>query len=325
MSIAYQNTIIHVLDLSLSTPILSTDPITLDDETERFVTKHIVKLFENTNASPAIFTEESEVLKWLSQYPDTDFYTLSCLLASKFFNYMTSYTTIPSGDLLFTKLALDGNEFFALLKLNYKEEFTHSIEQGLNGAVTHIIKHKSIFPSSGQKIDEAVLIDCETMELRVLDQSREKYLSLLLDCDSSFSTKEKIAVIEQVASEVIEEYFENPIEALSALKTNIVASISETQTIPIEEVFEKTFGDHEPVIESCRQKIESFGLKDQTIEVTNSATARKYTSHKLKTNTGIELKFPTQLFQNPNYIEFINNPDGTISILLKNIAEIINQ
>ena len=48
-------------------------------------------------------------------------------------------------------------------------------------------------------------------------------------------------------------------------------------------------------------------------------------NHKIKTDTGIEITFPADLFQNTEYIEFINNPDGTISIELKNIGKIINQ
>ena len=48
-------------------------------------------------------------------------------------------------------------------------------------------------------------------------------------------------------------------------------------------------------------------------------------NHKIKTDTGIEVSFPADYFKNKDFIEFINNPDGTISIQLRNIGKIINK
>lgn len=48
-------------------------------------------------------------------------------------------------------------------------------------------------------------------------------------------------------------------------------------------------------------------------------------SHKIKTDTGIEITVPSDFFNNPEYIEFISNEDGTISIAIKNVGQIINR
>ena len=73
------------------------------------------------------------------------------------------------------------------------------------------------------------------------------------------------------------------------------------------------------------QKMEQCGFKDEQIVLTNPKEAKKYISHKLKTNTGVEIKLPTQMIHDIDFIEFINEPNGTISIVLKNIGEIINK
>ena len=52
---------------------------------------------------------------------------------------------------------------------------------------------------------------------------------------------------------------------------------------------------------------------------------KKGRNHKIKTDTGIELLFPVDYFENKDFIEFINKPDGTISIELKNIGKIMNK
>ena len=303
--------------------ILSAKSLNLEDEIEAFITKHITHLFEDNEISRANFKEESDVLEMISPYSDEKFYDISCRLADKFFNYMVNYHTIPSGDLVVTSFERNGENFLGIIKLNYKEEFTHHIENDEIGGVARIIKHKSIF--SSKKIDEAAVIDINTLDIWLLDKSKEKYLPHLLDIETKLSVKEKLAVVEQITSEVIEEHFTNPIEAITTLKHNIAESIFESSSIPVLDVIKETFKEYEQISEECVSKIEECGLAEETITFSSPKEARKYSSHKLKTNTGIEIKLPTDMIQNPNFIEFINNPDGTISIMIKNVGQIINK
>ena len=37
----------------------------------------------------------------------------------------------------------------------------------------------------------------------------------------------------------------------------------------------------------------------------------------LETDTGIEIKIPMEEYKDPDKVEFITNPDGTISVLIK--------
>ncbi|MGL4452354.1 MAG: nucleoid-associated protein, partial [Sarcina sp.] len=210
-----------------------------------------------------------------------------------------------------------------IIKLNYKEEFTHHIENAEVGGVAQIIKHKSIF--SSKKLDEAILIDIANQEVWLLDNSKEKYLNHLLEIETQLSVKEKLAVVEHITNEVIEEHFANPIEAITTLKSNIAESIFESSSIPVKEVIRETFKEYEEICEECMNKIEECGFEDETITLSSPKEAKKYASHKLKTNTGIEIKMPTDMIQNPNFIEFMNNPDGTISIVIKNVGQIINK
>ena len=160
-----------------------------------------------------------------------------------------------------------------------------------------------------------------TLELLILDTLKEKYLKDLLGFTSSLTINEKIKVMEHVVHEAIQENFENKIEAMSFAKNNIAKSISSSSSIMLDAILEETFGDHEEIIDQCLNKCQSFGFTEKKIDLPKAeATYRKYTSHKLKTNTGIELKLPTEMLNDPNLIEFINNPDGTMSIMLKNIV-----
>jgi hypothetical protein len=48
-------------------------------------------------------------------------------------------------------------------------------------------------------------------------------------------------------------------------------------------------------------------------------------SMKIKTDTGIEIIVPAECLENNDYIEFVSNPDGKISISIKNIGKILNR
>ena len=60
------------------------------------------------------------------------------------------------------------------------------------------------------------------------------------------------------------------------------------------------------------------------VKVDMDLALKKGKNHRIKTDTGIEIAFPADYFKNTDYIEIINNPDGTLSIALKNIGKITN-
>lgn len=326
MSITFKHTIIHVVDLNIGMPLLSTDLLTLNDETESFITRHLIKIFESSSSCEAIFKDGASMPTQLEMpLTSENFIQLTNEITDVFYRYMVEYGNIPSGDLVFTAFMMDGNNYFGILKLNYKEEYTHYVEQLDGTIVTRIIKNTGIFPAASKQVDEGLIICTDSLKVSLLDNSKNKYLSLMFDLAPALSVKETIKAIETVASKVIEEHYDNPISAMTELKNNITESIARTQTIPVQEVMEQTFGSDEEVFESCIQHIEELGIKGSTIEVSDSKISNKFASQKLKTDTGIEIKLPTHLFKDPDFIEIVNEPNGTISIVLKNISQIINK
>ena len=71
------------------------------------------------------------------------------------------------------------------------------------------------------------------------------------------------------------------------------------------------------------QIIEAQLPRDVKVEKTLAVKTAK--NNKIKTDTGIEITFTAEYFENHDFIEFINNPDGTISIEVKNVGRILNK
>lgn len=68
--------------------------------------------------------------------------------------------------------------------------------------------------------------------------------------------------------------------------------------------------------------MEKYNMVKETIEPQSENTTRKYQSQHLFTDTGIEIKIPMEQYKNPKCVEFITNPDGTVSVLIKNIEHL---
>ena len=72
------------------------------------------------------------------------------------------------------------------------------------------------------------------------------------------------------------------------------------------------------------EKMEKAGVPEK-VEVNNYLTKKMTANVKLSTDTGIELSFPPEYYRNPEFMEVITNEDGTLSIKINNITELINR
>ena len=110
------------------------------------------------------------------------------------------------------------------------------------------------------------------------------------------------------------------------MKEYVTESVEEgdTEYIETEKVAEKLFDGKPGMRDEFMEKIEKANVP-QKVEVNSYVTKKLSSNVKIVTDIGIELVFPAEYYQNNDYIEFINNEDGTISIQINNIGELINK
>ncbi len=51
----------------------------------------------------------------------------------------------------------------------------------------------------------------------------------------------------------------------------------------------------------------------------------RFKKQKIMTDTGVEINFPIDVYNSKDMLEFINNPDGSIAIIIKNVKKITNK
>ena len=106
------------------------------------------------------------------------------------------------------------------------------------------------------------------------------------------------------------------------VKKIIYDELEEQGALDVDVIKEKVFKDNEEMKKDFEEKIEKYNLSETKIEPQNKATTRKFEKQCLKTDTGIEITIPMDQYGNNDNVEFFTNPDGTISVMIKNIGKL---
>lgn len=325
--------VLHILDSNIGMPVFSCAELDLDGEACDFLEKHISKVLGDNNVKIAGFVEENNVvsgmMRQLSQ--DTEYFLKASVdIADILFGIMTKNVEIPSADLVCCLFENNSRLHFGILKLNYKTGYTHYVEQADEGNINAIIRHRTLLPLESQKIDECALICLEDLNIRLLEKAyeingeKQFYLSgMLLNCTTQLSNNEKVKIIEKAAQKINKKFFDEDFEKAAKLKKAVSETIEQTSAIQVDTVAGEVFENAE-IRNEYFSEIQKAGLTEKTIPVPEKLAEKKFRTHKIKTDTGIEINFPLSCYNDVDKIEFFNNPDGTISIIIKNVGKITN-
>ncbi len=138
------------------------------------------------------------------------------------------------------------------------------------------------------------------------------------------SHKSKLAIVSRAVESVQKEGFDETerFEKQMRAKSIIQEEIEEKGGFVVEELAEKIFEQEPELKVAFQDKMEKYDMVKEEIQPRSDNTVRKYQSQHLYTDTGIEIKIPMEQYKNPQSVEFITNPDGTISVLIKNIEHL---
>ncbi len=332
--IRIRNVIVHIMDPTIGMPVLSDTELEYGSEIAEFLKEHIVKISSGDDARECRFyKEESEIYRMLNSYSDEDFVAVSKEIAGLLYDIMSGNIDIPPADLMVVRFREGEEEYLALLKMNYKAFYTHRTMAAGDGEgnSNEIIRHKSILPSESQRLTEAAVIRLNDLALQVIERKYEvngektNYFSFLfLKCSAHMSHKSKLAIVSRAVESVQKEGFDETerFEKQMRAKSIIQEEIEEKGGFVVEELAEKIFEQEPELKVAFQDKMEKYDMVKEEIQPRSDNTVRKYQSQHLYTDTGIEIKIPMEQYKNPQSVEFITNPDGTISVLIKNIEHL---
>lgn len=324
--------VLHILDNTLGMPVISESEHPNDSDIFDFIQTHIERVFRDINIKNASFENvDNEIKSLCKEIVDKkeNFLEVSKKLAEKLYAIIINNESIPSCDLVCSLFDGDGTSYLGLFILNYKTSFIHFVEEDEDKKVNKVLKQVTTLPNTSQKIDEFAIINLTDFTISLkekkydIDGVKEPYLSkYFLKSQTILSDKEKVDIINKTSKKIIDEYYDGDIKKMGDMKTAISESIEENDSIDIEEIKEKTFKDNLELRDLYSEELEQRGLTEKNVSVNQNVVKKIAKTQRLVTDDGIELKIPISYLNSQEKVEFINNVDGTVSIVLKNIRDI---
>lgn len=333
--ISIKRAVLHVLDINSGMPVLSKGELEVSEDLVDYLGKHINKVLEDSNTKGAVFSNEENSIYDLCKLlcdNENDFISITSDLADKLFTLLQKNIDIPSADLVCCLTVIDGAKHLGILKLNYKEGFTHWVHNAEEGSINSIIRHQTLLPQDGQKLEECALINLSDFSIRLIEKQyeingeKEFYLAkYFLKCSCELSDNAKLKILDKVTKNINKKYFDEDFEKTIKLKKAVSESFDDNAAIHIDHIANKVFEKNMDIRHEYVEEIEKAGINEKEITLPERLIEKKFRTHKIKTDTGIEIDFPLEFADNRDKIEFVNNPDGTLSIIIKNIGKITNR
>lgn len=327
MEIIIHQAILHVLDTTLDAPVLSGSCMEPTAEKTAYLQNHIEKLLASDDIRQCRPLPDSAFKNELEH--NQDFVDLSCRIAGVLFDYMHAHTTIPGADLAVVDFTRDGVPWLGILKLNYKNGYTHYTETVEGAPVNSIIQQRACLPTQSGKVEEGALVNLTDYSMRLLEKKydidghKEFYLSsVVFQYTQAEPEKKKLQAIQEAAAQAVKDAYEDEPHADAQVAMLIANQAADNDNqVSVEQVRQQLAEEYPLAAVPFDDYVEkSEVLEEAAAPVTvTPARIRRMESRSIRTANGIEVKIPTELLNSDSELEFLHDPDGSVSLLIKNV------
>ena len=327
MEIIIHQAILHVLDTTLDAPVLSGGGMELTAEKTAYLQNHIEKLLASDEIRQCRPLPDSAFRNELEH--NQDFIDLSCRIAGVLFDYMHAHTTIPGADLAVVDFTRDGAPWLGILKLNYKNGYTHYTETVEGAPVNSIIQQRACLPTQSGKVEEGALVNLTDYSMRLLEKKydidghKEFYLSsVVFQYTQAEPEKKKLQAIQEAAAQAVKDAYEDEPHADAQVAMLIANQAADNDNqVSVEQVRQQLAEEYPLAAVPFDDYVEkSEVLEEAAAPVTvTPARIRRMESRSIHTASGIEVKIPTEILSSESEVEFLHDPDGSVSLLIKNV------
>lgn len=333
MIVSVKSAILHILDSGHRMPVLSERCLDVEDAViNGYITSQVERVYDDPSHRNGEFRQNSGFKYHMNELAEKEDITdFSRAAAERLFEGLCGSEKPEVCDIIVCDLIINERSVIGILKLNNKVGFTHQAVKDENGIFNNLINHYAILPNAKQKTSEYAFIDREDLSIRyrsaaykINGEKTDIFADILLECDYEISSREAVNTVTKTAKKVTVENGGDELETVAKIKECVMDNIETEKSLDTKHIAEKIFDGRPVMKEEFRSKIENASVPEE-IEL-NKYVAKKVTSNiRLTTDTGIEISFPSEYYRDNKYVDIINNEDGTISIQINNISELINK
>lgn len=316
------------LDKSLPYPNYNEVKLNSEDALFGYLQKLIAGSLQNVSAREAAFTAEDELDKLVTDNP-ADLEPFVNVTTEKLYDLIKDSSELTSGAGAFIFCVAEEQPYVCFFRLKFREFFTLRLAE--DGMVSWPLNTK-VLPSGGTKDLEFFLINIYERTVRVSDVEatihdvRMNYLveEVLGLKKAEPSEKEKVSAVRETTIETIRECYEEPEvpQKIMEYKTEVAKQAEATGRVSVAEIESTVFSDNEKAKETYREKLSDENISVNPIPVSKKTERSLCRKQRILTDNGIELLVPVEYLKNEQYVEYLQDDEGNISIVLKSIKNI---
>ena len=328
-NIIIHKAIVHILDISITSPILSEVPLEIDDDTFEYIAKQITKVAFLPSNKKYTLSNSSENCEQLLTFDVSNFETITQNLSKNIFEILKRCTEANSADLLYCLYETEGVKKLCMLKLDYKDSFIHKIDELDDKRIIRVIKYKSTLPNVSQKADESFIYEIDNNVLfinekrHVIEEEKTTIFSnFIFNLPFTLSPKDTYDAIDKISKKMVKEYFDNDIEKKIDIKKEIVESFNAKGIVDLNKITDNVFEKDSIVKERYNEELKNSGIKEETVKLDYKLDKKINKKQKIKTEEGIEILIPVEYLDDTDKISFNTNDDGTVNIIIKSLNNV---
>ena len=358
--IRIKHSVLHAFDFQVGSCDLSERELDLDvRQTRSYVTRMARKVVGSPESQHGEFADDSAFAAELDRYfrGQRDFLDLAADIARFFYEELRKSEDAGQSDLLVIDfedtdtvrvpgqsveaagpLAADAladddraRRMLAVLLLPRRQAFIHEVRSDSGMAYNDILRQDSTLPNPSQKLLTYAVVDAGDFSIDFHDVERTVAGSPsmivpqgFLQCSTEASSREVIDAVTEIVADVAEEYGLEPALAVAEAKSFVIERAAAADDVRPEQVGREVFPERPDIAERYEERSRDERLPE-SVSVRKGVANRLAKSHRIRTDTGIEITFPSEYASSSEFIEFGREEDGKITIELKNIGKIENR
>lgn len=321
MDIFVKKAIIHQFSPDDTELVLADQLLTVSPKIEEYLRKKIERVFSD-EAKTGQFEPDNPFLDYLKD----DLLTNSVKIASLWKEEFSISENLKTNDLIFIEFERNGVEHFAFLRIALRENLAHVGSE--SDSPLKITQNN--LPGAGSTPDEALVINLQTRKYYLIEKRIKHngaflhyFSDNLLQVTPAISAKKSIKAVEQTAQKIADNFHQGDFQFQSKVKSAIFNHLEEDNELSPEKLADQLFDNNLTArLNFVDQLKEVIPEKISFDEIDSSRQLKKFENQKLSLSNGIELIVPNAVYEDAESVEFIQNDNGTYSILIKNIEDI---
>jgi nucleoid-associated protein YejK len=335
--------VLHILDNNTDSPVLNEYRLELGEDTYRFLLKHIERCLRDEELKYAVFNEERNIIKEVSQEYLTghsDIVTISKEMARQMFILMKSNSNVPSSDLVIVSFSTEYGPMLGIIKMDYVKNFTHSISFVDDKIDISIIPQATGLPVSSQRIQKCAFIKPlsggQDFDLMVIDkQNKGKesddgsygtnyFISKYLGCSVISNERDKTKTLLKAVEEWTRNNLSDDAAAAETVRSTIKKKLKEETSIDVPSLSKELLPDMDSASQHFNEYITTQGV-DGNFDVDKEWVEKKLKRVRLKIDRDIDLYINHDAYNDERRFEIQKNGDGSINIVIKHVLNYLEK